>query len=464
MKSLLFTLSFFCTFSFTGKTQITFEKTYGTPGGDFGYFAQQTVDGGYILVGAIDLWPSPEGIFLVKTNETGDTTWTRIFPDATGYCVKQTSDNGFIISGKYGNTANTSAYLLKTDSVGNFQWEKTFGTTNLNEAYSVEQSTDGGYILSGVKNYNSTSFTGLAYLIKTDSAGNTTWTKTFGGPLDSRAYSVMQTSDSGYILGGYTLSGMGGTYDMYFVKTNSSGDTLWTKKPATPGPDQAFCIRQTSDLGYIITGISNIISPEYLSLIKTDPSGNIVWNKNHGANGSSGRYVIQTLDGNYIAAGETGPNNVFIVKANVNGDTLWTKIFSGTDHEDAKSIQQTSDGGFIIAGNTASPELTGLNSYDIYLIKIMDSTVIASSEELNDVNNHHFYPNPANDVFIINSETELRNAVMTIYDVNGKIVKKLKVTGNKISVSRETLINGFYSYKITQDSIHLITGKFILAD
>jgi len=401
--------------------QITFQKVFGGAGGDAGNFVQQTSDGGYIVAGLIDVWPLPNGLFLIKTDEAGDTLWTKIFSDAVGNCVRQTSDGGFIITG----VKNNKVYLLRTDGDGDSLWSKTFGTTNENEGYSVQQTADGGYIISGVKNYNSVNFTGLVYLIKTDSSGNSTWTKTYGGPLESRGYSVQQTTDGGYVIGGFNLSGMGGTYDMYVIKADADGDTAWTKKFPTPDPDKAFCAQQTTDGGYILTGISNLISPEYMSLIKTDSAGNISWNKNIGPNGSSGRFVEQTSDDGYIVTGETGPNDLFLVKTNVDGDTLWTKTFHGTDHEDGRCVQQTIDGGYIIAGNTASPELVGLNSYQVYLIKTDGNGVVTGIDNKVSVSGVEIYPNPASDF----TDVKIESKVM---DINSVILRE--VLGNEMNV------------------------------
>jgi hypothetical protein len=217
----------------TGGT--VWRRTYGQSWIAFGYAAQQTSGGGYVIAGSAQ----PEGAFLVKTNSSGDTIWTKTygpkFYDAKS--VQQTTDDGYIIAGGY--TANV--YLIKTDSSGDTLWTRTYGQGS---GYSVQQTSDDGYI-----------FTGSTFLIRTDSSGNTLWRKPYGG------VSVQQTSDGGFIVaGGDSLT-----------RTDAFGDALWTR--AFSG--RLCSVRQTGDGGYVAVGSTGSYYGREpgIYLVKTDANG-----------------------------------------------------------------------------------------------------------------------------------------------------------------------------------------------
>ena len=218
-------------------------------------------------------------VWLIKTDGNGNEIWNKTF-GGTNYdesiSVQQTTDGGYIISGttfSFGNGA-TNIYLIKADGNGNEIWNKTFGGTSNNWSYSVQQSTDGGYIIIGYTN----SFMEFVYLIKTDGSGNELWSKTFGGTNDDST-SVQQTTDGGYIVTGYTKSSGNGDADVYLIKTDGSGNELWNKTFGGTYEDGGFDVQQTADGGYIITGktlyAGSVNSDLYL--IKTDGNGNILY-------------------------------------------------------------------------------------------------------------------------------------------------------------------------------------------
>jgi hypothetical protein len=183
-------------------------------------------------------------------------------------------------------------------------------------------------------------------------APDTLWTKTFGGSDDDRGFSVQQTSDGGYVITGWTDSFGAGALDLWLIKTNEFGDTLWTKTFGSSTSDHGNSIQQTFDGGYIIAG--NTASPADAWLIKTDANGDTLWTKTFGGiDGDGSNSVQQTTDGGYIVAGGTvtlGQTDIWLIKTDANGDTLWTKIFGGTGNDDGASVQQTTEGGFIISG------------------------------------------------------------------------------------------------------------------
>ncbi len=336
-------------------------RTYGGTSNDEAWFVQQTIDSGYIVAGRT--WSFGAGasdVWLLKTDAEGDTLWTRTFggsaPDY-GFSVQQTSDSGYIVAGytlSFG-AGGSDVYLVKTDANGNTLWIRTYGGTGSDEGYSTQQTTDGGYIVAGM----TTSFGGGGddvYLVKTDANGDTLWTRAYGGSYGEAAQFVRQTTDGGYIIAGRAYSPQRQD-DLWLLKTDADGDTLWTHTYGGSESDIGFCVQQTTDGGYIITG-RTYSSERFddLWLLKTDANGDTLWTRTYGGlGGDEGYSVQQTADGGYIVAGVTisfgaGDYDLWLLKTDAVGDTLWTRTYGSSDMDWGYSVQQTTDGGYIVAG------------------------------------------------------------------------------------------------------------------
>jgi len=358
-------------------------KTFGGSGWDVANSVQQTSDGGYIIAGYTGSYGAgSDDAWLIKTDSSGKEEWSKTFGGSDydeANSVQQTSDGGYIIAGRtnsYG-AGYRDAWLIKTDSSGKEEWSKTFGGSGWDVANSVQQTSDGGYIIAGRTNsYGAGDYD--AWLIKTDSSGKEKWSKTFGGSDYDEANSVQQTSDGGYIIAGRTNSYGAGPGDAWLIKTDSLGKEEWSKTFGGSGHDRANSVQQTSDGGYIIAGRTNSYGagPGDAWLIKTDSEGNEEWSKTFGGSRYDGaNSVQQTLDGGYIIAGYTesygASSDAWLIKTDSSGKEEWSKTFGDPRwyHRDdrAHSIQQTSDGGYIIAGRTES---YGAGDYDAWLIKL----------------------------------------------------------------------------------------------
>ncbi|MDD5529597.1 MAG: T9SS type A sorting domain-containing protein [bacterium] len=375
---------FFCT-NVLAQTDTLWTRTYGGSGNDYGYLVQQTSDGGYIIVGYTNSFGAgSDDVYLIKTNANGDTLWARTYGGSKedyGYSVQQTSDGGYIITGSCSFTSSTDVYLIKVDANGNQQWSRIYGGGSTDVGKSVRQASDGGYIIVGLIPGSGDPRSDLSdvYLIKVDASGNQMWDKIFGGEYRDYGYSVQQTSDGGYIIAGATYSFPGSTYppdrNVLLIKTNVSGNLSWYKTFGDSSYNVGNSVQQTSDGGYIITGETSSWISNYndLYLIKTDASGNAIWKKTFGDSGyvAVGNSVKQTNDSGYIIAGNTnsfgaGSNDVYLMKTNASGNALWTRTFGASGSDVGNSVQQTSDGGYIIAGTTNS---FGAGGYDVYLVK-----------------------------------------------------------------------------------------------
>ena len=354
-------------------------RAFGGSDDDCGSSVQQAADGGYIIVGATASYGAGSyDVYLIKTDAEGNQQWFKTFggsDDDYGFSVQPTADGGFIIAGwteSWGAGAS-DVYLIKTDAEGNQQWFKTFGGSDDDRAYSVQQTLDGGFIIAGWTESWGAGATDV-YLIKTDADGNKQWSRTFGGLHSDYAFSVQQAAHGGYIIVGGTDSYGAGYTDVYLIKTDAEGNQQWFKTFGGSHYDYGFSVQQAADGGYIITGWTHSYGAggADLYLIKTDADGNKQWSRTFGGSALDVGYAVaQTDDGGYIIVGETdsygaGSYDVYLIKTDAEGNQQWFKTFGGSDDDGAYSVQQTSDGGFIIAGWTES---WGAGASDVYLIK-----------------------------------------------------------------------------------------------
>ena len=427
--------------------QTTFEKTYGGSGEDGGNSVYQTTDGGYIVAGWTESYGA--GLFdayLIKTDPSGEILWTRTFGGASpdsGSSVIQTQDGGYIITGStksFSQTGWPDVYLIKTDPAGDSLWTRYYGSFGIDVGTSVQENPDGGYSIAG---FTHSSGAGEAdvYSIRTDSSGDTLWTRTYGGAWYDRAYSMQQTTDGGYILAGMTASFGAGSYDVYLIKTDSSGDTLWTRTYGNNGDNYGYSVQQTPDGGYVLAGATPGPGIYDVYLIKTDAEGDSLWTRTYDFGGLDGAYSVRrTLDGGYVVAGLTGTYelgdsfDVLLFKTDSSGDILWTRTYGGPDYEEGLSVQQTSDGGYIIAGRTES---FGAGDYDVYLIKTdPDGLVGIGGDEQDPITIPRSlllsqnYPNPFNPSTTISFEipdltSERQDVSLTIYDLRGRLIRRL---------------------------------------
>ncbi|MDP8200541.1 MAG: FlgD immunoglobulin-like domain containing protein [Candidatus Tenebribacter burtonii] len=295
----------------TGDTLWT--KAYGGTDVDKGSSIQQCLDGGYILAGETKSFGAGGyDFYLIKTDANGDTLWTNTF-GGTGTdkarSISETSDGGFIVTGETRSfgAGGKDVYLIRTDANGDSLWTKTFGAVDSEEGNSVKQTIDGGYVIAGFT--ESFGAGGRdAYLIKTNADGDTLWTNTFGGTNDDRSYCVQQCDDGGYAISGDTKSSGAGLSDFYLIKTDANGQTVWSNTYGGISIDIGYALQQTPDGGYIIAGSTQSFDVALFDiyLVRTDAVGDTVWTGTYGSfDYEHGRSVELTSDGNYVVAGWT---------------------------------------------------------------------------------------------------------------------------------------------------------------
>jgi len=333
-------------------------QAYGGTSRDIAHSLVETSDGGYAIAGSTQSFGDGLSSFwLVKTDSSGNMEWNRTYGGTHGdhaYSLVETSDGGYTIAGQTYSFGAGSAdfWLIKTDGSGNMEWNRTYGGTGYDTPRSLLVTSDGGYTIAGG-----------ALLVKTDSFGSMKWNRTYKGSCNS----AVETSDGGYAIAGWTTFDAEGA-DFWLIKTDTFGNVEWNRTYGGVHDDYAYSLVSTSDGGYEIAGSTG----DDFWLVKTDESGNMEWNRTYGGTGDDIAYaLVETSDGGFVLAGVKDAvrhqwdghpigGNFWLVKADASGNMEWNRTYGRDSVAWAKSVVQTSDGGYVIAGE---------KSGDFWLIK-----------------------------------------------------------------------------------------------
>jgi hypothetical protein len=322
---------------------------------------RQTSDGGFIVTGALAVPGASYDLWVLKLDSSGGIQWQKTYGGINqddGSWIEQTNDGGYIVVGdtqSYGAGTN-DAWILKLDQAGDVQWQQTIGESGADYALTVKQTPDDGFIVSAL------TFSFLSYdfwIIRLDSSGNVVWQKLFGGPNDDFVYSLNLTSDGGFIVSGATDSFGTGLYDIWVLKLNSMGAIQWQKTYGAASTDEyaIFGTQETTDGGFIVVGSSGNPQDDSSQIIvlKLNSDGTIQWQNSYSETNVEGATSIaQTTDGGYIVAGQTGrigTGAYWLLKLDSSGNISWQKAYQGDHFQRLASVAQTSDGGFIVSGS-----------------------------------------------------------------------------------------------------------------
>lgn len=367
--------------------ETTFITTQGGERRDRGINLLQTSDGGYAIVGYTSSGDAiGEDVFLVRLNPQGELLWSRSYGgegEDNGWDLLETDEGGFIIIG-FTNSSGAGGmdlYILQTDAMGELLWERTIGGPQDEYGWSLAPTTDGGYVIGGqTESFGAGDRDG--YLVKVSAQGEEIWSQTYGGPGEDRLFSVDQSADSGFVLTGTTRSFAAGERDLYLIKTDSSGELTWSQVFGEERDDVGHSVRETADGGYIVTGYTRSFEAANYDtwLLKVGGSGDLEWEQFFGGTGDDRAiYGEQTADGGYIFTGYTKSFNapgwdVFLVRTDQSGEVIWYQTFGGVSEDTGYTVRQTSDSGFILTGETYS---FGEGGGDMYIIKVNQMGEIA---------------------------------------------------------------------------------------
>lgn len=445
---------------------ILWNHTYGGDSYDEADAVRQTYDGGFIAAGytqSFGLGRFGNG-YIIRTDENGDTLWTRMF-GSDGIDVFAdlivTPDSGCIAIGLTDTPANfENIYVVKVDKNGNTVFEKNFGGPQKDVALSIAPSEDGGFVMTGGTKSFSVGEEDL-FLFKINSEGDSLWFKTYGTPSNDPGYGISSTPDGGFI-----VTGLYNWSDAWLLKVDAVGDTLWTKTFGGSNYEEANLGIETPDKGIIFCGSTSSYGAGELDayLVKTDSSGNFLWQKTFGGSGyDEGRKIVKNPNGGYIILANTdsqvyGDLNYFIISVNENGDSIWTKtIGTPSGEERAYGIQNISSNEYIIAGSTY--DQTNFGQATLTLIK--DDSAPSGVNTENKVTGFHLYnayPNPFNPVttikYAIGSSGNPENlTTLKLYDILGNEIATLVNTNQapgvyEVKFDGSDLASGIYFFKL----------------
>ncbi len=477
---------------FTGtvvSAQIQFQRVYGGDSYDFGKEVIQTADDGYLIVGSSGSFDQDMGnqVLLLKTDDNGYEQWRKTYGGQFAEQAEsfaETTDGNLIIGGLTERIGKSyQAYALKVTTDGDTLWSKDFGGEQWDFCKQVVALSDGGAALFG-QTYSYGNGEGDFYLIRLDSNGDSLWTKTYGGTGLESGESIAVTTDGGFVLAGYTESFGAGKTDMYVVRADANGDTLWTKTFGGPEDDFCYSVATTADDGYVLVGNSfnHAPNPDKSVYIVIKDGGNSQWTK-----------YDPYLGDNYWTDVfvEPGSGNVTVVGYNSEGlfgqedgrivrygglDGIWNGMAKdhGSPRDDRfYDAKMTSDGGYVMVGSTEG----FLNRFnDVYLVKGDDFGLSVSPElGVNEITiGDNVYgvavgPNPFSNetptLFIQGYDEIIRKVKAPLrvrfYNTVGQVVLNQPVTSGSTSIRAENFTSGIYSYQLVSGATVLATGKAV---
>jgi hypothetical protein len=463
-------LCIFIQISHTNSQSIEWQNSYGGSGSDAGSSIINTSDGGLIIIGLTwtnDSILNNNGLsdfILTKLDSLGNLEWSKCYGGSNkdnGIAINKSNDGGYVIAGTtLSNDSNVTFnygsydfWIIKIDSIGTLEWEKSFGGSDIDVAWSISSTINGGYVVCGntTSNDNDVSMNYGGYdswIIKIDSIGTIEWEKSFGGSDNDFAESLIVT-DSTYIIAGTTESNdgditdyNGGPADAWVIKIDFWGNLIWQKCYGGSSNDKAHSIIQTFDGGYAIGGytasndsgiVGNSGGGDYW-IIKTDSMGTIEWQKCiGGSDHEEVRCIKQLADSNYAIAGSSYSNDgsvignhgdvdAWVVKLDNQGNNIiWQRCLGGSQEDEAWSLTEMSDNSIVILGypKSSNGDVTAQYGYgDIWVVKLIDTTNVTNLVEL-DSNGISIYPNPSNGLLKIHKDN-LKSSQFLITNLLGK--------------------------------------------
>jgi hypothetical protein len=443
--------------------QITFEKTFGSFDDDEGEAVAVCHDGTYILAGIMEnIYTGDPDVCLMRIDQYGDTIWTRTYVNEYhsdfSYDIIQSLDLGFVITGYTYSGDTALPFLLKYAEDGHFEWFKTYGNEIPDGyAYALVEKSDSGFVICGRQDFYNTDWYYRPFLLETKKNGEYVWSRIYDSFGDYAHYEVFKmclSAESDYTLCGVYDDPLTQPNDQaWLLEVDTSANLVWQNRYGNAdSASNAVDVKLTNDGGFIMCGSirpGGIPWPglDYdFYLLKTDNFGNEQWRRSIGYDDrvERGACLDLTDDGGFIIGGHTdygaGHNDIWLVKTDENGDTLWTQYHGGLYNDGISDICVTPDGGYLLCGCTQSYGMGGL---DIYLIKTNSNGLVTGLDEMSDaLSNVLVRPNPGNGIFYINDCPD--DISFLVYNIDGKVIMDgiKNGTGDKIDIS--FLSSGIY--------------------
>ena len=495
--------------SLSAQATIQWQKTYGGSEFEQLYSIQQTTDSGFVMVGVTfsnngDVSGNHGGVdfWVVKVTESGVIQWKKTYGGSNNdwpYSIQQTSDGGYIMAGLtmsnngdvLGNHGDRDCWVVKLNGAGTIQWQKSLGGSGPDEGWSVKQTSDGGYIVAGGSASNNGDVMGNhgyydVWVVKLSGAGDIQWQKSLGGSNADNAKCVIQTSDGGYMVAGETESNDGdvsvsyGNPDFWIVKLDEAGSIEWEKALGGIGIDVARSISQLSDGNYVVSGYVGSAVPGHLGgfdywVVKLNSTGEVLWQKAYGGGENDQAYGMQaTTDGGFIIIGDSYSTNgdvlgndggldIWVLKLNGLGEIVWQETLGGTQAEGGLTIGQTIDGGYILGGFTWSTngDVSGSGNHgesDFWVVKLSPESVNTEDFTVQTAS-LEIYPNPATHNITLQIASEAPTLAICITDFLGRELSRQTIA-NGGSTDIAALPNGLYHVAATTPRGKVFSGKF----
>ncbi|TKJ38461.1 hypothetical protein CEE36_10675 [candidate division TA06 bacterium B3_TA06] len=428
----------------------TWFKTYGGEGVDRGTCVQEVEDG-YIVTGRKALNSDDYALWLLKTDTLGNVIWSKTYratdsTDARGNFVRQTSDGGYIITG-VDWSGFSQIWLLKTNADGDTLWTRNFGRSI---GYCVQETNDGGYILAGRRNWNDAKL----FLLKTNPNGDSVWMQTYlpNGWDVSIGFFVQQTRDTGYIVTGFVGDTMGSSYPLCLIKTDAEGKTQWTLIYNAEGGQ---CVRQTRDSNYLVAGIIR----NHAGLLKVNSSGDTLWSRTYGFDQAScciekkekDEYVLTGDAYKSMAFSNSKAGNSWLLSTDNYGDSLWARNYGSMSNY---YVQETRDNGFIITGG--SGDLFLLKTDSLGLLGVVENPIVESDNGWN-------VPHSIGSYIVLHYQGLPQGFRANVFDVSGRKVDQIRGDANEGAMTWG--INqppGVYFIQALDNRNQLKTAKVVL--
>lgn len=478
----------------------------------------QTSDGGFIVAGRTSSSDgdvsgihggNSDDIWVIKLSSLGNIKWQKCLGGSRSEradCIVQTFDKGYIIAGftnsndgdVLGNHGgDLDGWVVKLDSIGNIQWQRCIGGGGYDVAHSIIQTTDSGFAIAGYTDSPDGDISGNhgggdAWVAKLNYYGEIQWLKCYGGSSQDAAESIIQNSDGGYSVAGYTWSKEEGFVnhglsDAYVIRLDSSGNIItnskneiWQKLIGGANNDGASCITSAIDGGFFVTGSTSSNDGDVSGnrgnydawVIKLDSDGSIMWQRCFGgSNGDAATTLINTKDSGYAfvgyanshdgdISGNHGANDVWVVKLNSSGFIEWQECLGGSDIDEGFSIVQTKDGGYAICGRSNSNDGnvmgwhpggdTTHHTFDIWVVKLSSVVNSVENSSANHTNFAWVYPNPSNDqahLYLFQSQTIKRIQFYNLFGI--QCFPNYQMENNLLTIDAHNLPNGSYIVRVS---------------